>query len=85
MGSSSRYHRLADVHAQRAHAPGSMTLGLGAPGSAGAAGVVAPGTDPGPSSAKVTAVIYARRAPLCADASEEPNGVLRRHRFKVES
>ena len=76
MGSSSRYHRLADVHAQRAHAPGSMTLGLGAPGSAGAAAVVAPGTDPGPSSAKVTAVIYARRAPLCADASD---GVLRRH------
>ena len=60
-------------------------MGLGAPGSAGAAAVVAPGTDPGPSSAKVTAVIYARRAPLCADASEEPNGVLRRHRFKVES
>ena len=51
-------------------------MGLGAPGSAGAAAVVAPGTDPGPSSAKVTAVIYARRAPLCADASD---GVLRRH------
>ena len=79
MGSSRRYHRLALVHAHRAHDPGSMTLIFGAGSVAGST----PAADAVASSAKVTTVISLTRAPLSGKAECPRDGVLAIHVYSI--